>query len=518
MKKKSVINTFLMAQLLFWGVFSLILSSTPGSFQNVTTTSKSINPKPSAVDFSNITLISDGFGGTYWNDAISYNPAVAVDSSNTVHVVWWDYTVGPWGTDSEIMYANYTIATGWSNATIISDGFGGVYWNDGNSLNPAVAVDGSNTVHVVWYDFTNGGWGTDSEIMHAEFTIATGWSNATIISDGFGGVYWNDGDSQFPAVAVDSSNTVHVVWHDYTDSVWGTDIEIMYTNYTIATGWSNATVISDGFGGVYWNDGISFDATLAIDGDNAVHVVWHDYTVGPWGTDAEIMSAKHTTAMGWSNATIISDGQNGIYWNDGSSRDAAIAIDGDNVVHVVWIDDTNGAWGTDREIMYAKFPTATGWSLPLVISDGHNNIFWNDGASNDPEIVVDGNNVIHVVWEDQTDDGWGTDSEIMYTEFTTVTGWSLPLVISDGYSGDYWNDGASAAPSIAAGTTAVHVVWNDDTVGPWGTDDEIMYTSITIPVPAPVVDSTQGIPFGNFYLLFIFVGIIGIIIYIKRKV
>ncbi len=516
MKKKAVITEFLMIQLLFWGIFSLILSSTPGSFQNITRTNESFNLKSSTVNFSNATVISDGFDGTYWNDAISNNPAVAVDSSNTVHIVWYDSTDGVWGTDIEIMYANYTIATGWSNVTVISDGFGGVYWNDGNSLNPAVAVDSSNTVHVVWYDFTNGGWGTDSEIMHAEFTIATGWSNATIISDGFGGVYWNDGHSQFPAVAIDSSNTVHVVWHDDTDGPWGTDVEIMYASYTSATGWSNATVISDGFGGVYWNDGNSLNPAVAVDSSNTVHVVWDDYTDGPWGTDAEIMYAKQTTAMGWSNATIISDGYEGVYWNDGDSRNAAIAINSTNIIHVVWDDWTNGAWGTDREIMYAVY--TTGWSNATLLSDGQNNIFWNDGSSTDPEIVVDGNNVIHVVWEDGTDGLWGTDKDIMYTEFTTATGWSLPLVISDGYSGDFWNDGDSTTPRIATGTTAVHIVWEDITDGEWGTDYEIMHTSITIPAPAPVVGSTQGIPFGNFYILFIFVGIIGIIIYIKRKV
>ncbi|KKM60833.1 hypothetical protein LCGC14_1537830 [marine sediment metagenome] len=110
------------------------------------------------------------------------------------------------------MYANYNIATGWSNATVISDGFGGVYWNNDTSWDPAIAVDSSDTVHVVWWDRTDGPWGTDTEIMYASYNIATGWSNATVISDGFGGEYWNDGDSNIPAIAVDSSNTVHVVW------------------------------------------------------------------------------------------------------------------------------------------------------------------------------------------------------------------------------------------------------------------------------------------------------------------
>jgi hypothetical protein len=466
------------------------------------------------VDFSNSTIISDGFGGVYWNDGSSLNPAIIVDNTNTVHVVWHDFTYGPWGTDAEIMYANYNIATGWSNTTVISDGYSGVYWNDSGSFTPAVAVDSSNTVHVVWHDYTDGSWGTDVEIMYANYNIATGWSNVTVISDGYSGVYWNNGLSLNPAIIVDNTDTVHVVWNDFTDGPWGTDVEIMYVNYTIATGWSNATVISDGFGGVNWNDGNSYNPAVAADNSNTVHVVWYDYTVGPWGTDAEIMYAKQTTATGWSNATIISDGYGGVYWNDGDSWDAAIAINSTNGIHVVWDDLTTGAWGTDKEIMYAVY--TTDWSNATVISDGHNGIYWNDGFSNNPEIVVDGNNVIHVVWEDETNGAWGTDREVLYTEFKTATGWALPLVISDGYGGDYWNDDYSGIPTIATSTTSIHVVWYDHTDGPWGTDVEIMYTSIMI--PAPVVSSTQGIPFGNFYLLFILVGILGIIIYIKRKI
>ena len=164
--------------------------------------------------------------------------------------------------------------------------------------------------------------------------------------------------------------------------------------------------------------------------------------------------------------------------------------------------------------MYASY--TTDWSNITVISDGHNGIYWNDGISTAPDIIVDDNDVLHVVWEDQTNGGWGIDIEIMYADFTIATGWSLPLVISDGFGGDYWNDGFSNTPRIATSTTKVHIVWEDGTNGKWGTDDEIMHS--TIPIPAPAVGSTNGIPFGNFYLLFILVGIIGIIIYVKRKV
>ncbi len=48
-------------------------------------------------------------------------PDIAVDTSGTIHVVCYDNTTGWWESDSEIMYMNYMISTGWSNATIISD-------------------------------------------------------------------------------------------------------------------------------------------------------------------------------------------------------------------------------------------------------------------------------------------------------------------------------------------------------------------------------------------------------------
>jgi len=76
---------------------------------------------------------------------------------------------------------------------------------------PAIAVDSKGNVHVVWQDYTDGVWGTDMEIMYVKYSPSTGWSNVTIISDGYSGSYWNDGDSYFPDIAIDSRDNVHVV-------------------------------------------------------------------------------------------------------------------------------------------------------------------------------------------------------------------------------------------------------------------------------------------------------------------
>ena len=485
MKHRKIKMSILLSSVLLLGISSLLQTSNLGIFFVQEEINNVQNLKLSDIDYTNATVISDGFNDIYWNNEHSYRPAIITDDSGKIHVVWEDITPGVWGTDREIMYVSYTEGTGWSNATVISDGYSGIYWNNGYSSSPQIAVDSLGNVHAVWYDNTGGIWGIDYEIMYVKYTEATGWSNVSIISDGFGGVYWNDGNSYSPQIAVDSNDNIHVVWHDGTEGVWGGvgfDDEIMYVKYTEATGWSNATVISDGYAGVYWNNDWSYVPDIAIDSLGNIHVVWEDQTDGGWGTDYEIMYVRYIEASGWSNITVISDGFGDIYWNDGDSRDPSIAVDNQDNIHVVWYDDTDGVWrahGLDTEIMYSTFG-ASGWSFPKVISDGYAGVYWNNDWSWYPSIAVDSLGNVHVVWEDQTDGGWGIDTEIMYTSYSEHTGWILPKVISDGYSGVYWKDGYSLNPAMAYGNEAMHIVWYDTTDGVWGTDYEIMYSSVSL--------------------------------------
>jgi hypothetical protein len=471
------------------------------------------NLKSSAINYSNATIISDGYNGSYWNSANSEDPRIAVDSNNIVHVVWQDGTDGVWGTDYEIMYVNYIPSDGWSNITVISDGYSGSYWNDGYSSDPAIAIDSHDRIHVVFEDDTDGVWGTDYELMYVHYTPSIGWSNITVISDGYSGIYWNDGYSYEPSIVIDSDDNIHVVWYDYTDGIWGSDTEIMYVKYTEGAGWSNATVISDGYNGSYWNEGGSDYPKMEIDND-ILHVVWVDQTDGIWGTDYEIMYVKYTEGAGWSNATVISDGYGGSYWNDDYSQDPSITcLNGE--IHVVWEDGTDGEWGIDYEIMHVKYTLSSGWSNVSVISDGYAGSYWNNAQSYNAELIADYNGVLHLIWEDYTDGIWGTDTEIMYVNYTTTNGWTNITVISDGYAGSYWNDGLSRYPDICYGLNNVYIVWQDGTDGVWGTDYEIMFTKFTIPPPAG--PSRRAIPSGLYFLIGMFICTIGLVYYVKRK-
>ncbi|MBN1216910.1 MAG: winged helix-turn-helix transcriptional regulator [Candidatus Lokiarchaeota archaeon] len=376
--------------------------------------------------WSNPIVISDGYNGNYWNNEASVLPDITIDLDGNIYVVWQDDTDGPWGIDYEIMYVNYIQGIGWSNVTVISDGYNGTYWNNNASNRPSIAVDQNGKVHVVWYDYTDGPWGNDIEIMYAS-NSGSGWSNATVISDDE--TLWNDGFSRRPNIAIETSGTIHVVWEDDTDGVWGNNSEIMYVSSLDGITFSNITVISDGYNGTYWNDGICCENEIVIDNLDNIHIVFDCYVGGIYGTDLEILYVSSSDGITWSNITVISDGYGGYFWNNDSSVRPDIAIDLDGNIHVVWHDDTNGPWGVDREIIYAIYSESVGWSNVTVISDDLTN--WNNGDSFDPNIAIDSSGIIHVAWNDDTDGAWGNDTEIMYATYSESIGWSNVTVVSD---------------------------------------------------------------------------------------
>lgn len=532
MERKSIVRLLLLVYMIIFGGLIATLAYMPQTKIHIKPNEPNENfpahPNLAGVTYTNATVISDGYNDIWgWNTNQSAIPAIDVDSAGNLHVVWEDGTPGKWGpgyvdddeppTDLEIMYANFSVATGkWSNITVLSDGYNDIWgWNTNQSTDAEIALDGKDNIHVIWEDYSPGAWGegdgiwgaNDREIMYVLYNSSTSeWSNITILSDGPNEQYgWNNRDSEDPAIAVDSSDNVHVVFQDETDGKWNqstSDDEIMYVLYNSTTGqWSNITVISDGYNDFYWNDGQSANPAITVDGNDDIHVAWEDETNGKWGNDQELMYAKYSVATGqWSNATVLSDGYNGVWgWNDGNMDDIHMASDNSGNVYIVWEDFTENLnkWGDDTEVMFVEYSAGTGqWSNVSVISDGYNGVWgWNNESSNDANIAVDCYGNLHVLWDDGTIGKWGTDKEIMYATRSAASGkWSNATVISDGANGNYgWNTEDSHDPWIVINSNEVHAVFSDNTPGKWGAgldysdyipdDSEIMYVKITIPPP-----------------------------------
>ena len=131
-----------------------------------------------------------------WNAGNSKDAELVVDSGGKIHIVWHDSSLG----NSEIYYNKSTNSgAGWVGSKRLT-------WNPGNSYSPRIGVDSSDRLHVVWYDGSPG----DMEIFYKKSTNGgSSWGGSQRLT-------WNPGGSYHPAVALDSSSNIHIVWDDLT--------------------------------------------------------------------------------------------------------------------------------------------------------------------------------------------------------------------------------------------------------------------------------------------------------------
>jgi hypothetical protein len=341
-----------------------------------------------------------------WNSGGSHDPAIAIDSSSHIHAAWSDNTPG----NAEIFYRKSTNGgASWAIKRLT--------WTSRSSIAIDLAIDSSDNVHVVWHELIVG-W----EIFHKKSTDGgASWSTKRLT--------WNGGFSWFPAIAFDSSDGIHVI---YQDSSTG-NYEIYYKKSTNGgVTWSSNKRLT-------WTPGSSYNKAIAIDSSDHIHVFFEDKTPGKF----EIYHKKSTDGGNtWTTQRLT--------WTSEDSRYPDVAIDSADHIHLVL---RNGPTG-NYKIHYKKSTNGGSSWLSKKLS-------WFSGFSDIPAIAVDSNNYIHVVWKG---DPAGND-EIYYKKSTTGGAfWSRRRLT--------WNSGRSWKPAIAidAGDD-IHVVWEDNTPG----NDEIFY-------------------------------------------
>jgi hypothetical protein len=185
-----------------------------------------------------------------WTSGISWDPAIAISPSGNLHVVWYDGTGG----NNEIYYKKSTNGGAkWSASQRLT-------WTSGYSEYPAVLVDSSGNVHVVWQAHIP----VNSEIYYKRSTDGGAtWTPSQRLT-------WNSYYSGSPAIAVDSSGNLHVVWYDSAT----TNFEIHYRKSTDGgTTWTPSQRLT-------WTPGYSENPAIAVDSSGNLHVVWDDDTPG----------------------------------------------------------------------------------------------------------------------------------------------------------------------------------------------------------------------------------------------
>jgi len=272
-------------------------------------------------------------------------------------------------------------------------------------------------------------------------------------------------DERYPSIAIDSSNFLHVVWNGKATGFTIND-QVWYSTFTGS--WSSPLRISTytGMDGYYQGA-----AVLAVDGNNALHVVWNGKATG-FTAKYQIWYTKYSGS--WASPLRISTytGMDG--YDQSMPR---LSLDANNYIHVVWEGKATG-FTTNEQIWYTKYSGS--WATPTRLSTlAGMATAYHTGAA----IAVDVSGVVHVVWSG----AFSGIYTIYYTKYTYI--WSNPVIIST-YTGMDANN--QRYPSIAIDSHGfIHVVWSGKATG-YTDYEKVWYTRYETSWASPLVLQATG--------------------------
>ena len=256
------------------------------------------------------------------------------------------------------LYAAYYAGLATSGVHIARSTDNGASWNsawahiDSIGESPSLAIDSQDNLHCVWVKHS--GSPPTTRIHYKKYTYATEtWDTLpTHLSEGL------IPDNRLPAVAVDSSDTIHVVWEWFQGPC--VFHRIYYAKYEEGSGWTSQQ-ISDGAHA-------SSAPSIALDGDNNIYVAYggDPTAMGP------IYLAKYTwTPFSWVETTVSPTG-----------RYPCIAVDSNNNPHIVYTDN--------NRVQYRRYSGGS-WSPPIALDDGLH-------ICHAPSISFTPNGDVYVLW------------------------------------------------------------------------------------------------------------------------
>ncbi|HQO34843.1 MAG TPA: hypothetical protein PLG59_09290 [bacterium] len=262
------------------------------------------------------------------------HPCLAVDSEDTVHVVWHDYRhttfAGHWMDNTEIYYDRKPVDGVFSDSDVrISDTRAGHLGDNGYA--PQIAVGPDGRVHIAWYDFTLDGNTADvylrSSTLSGEFPPQVGIEPFRITSIGSGSTYTAN---WMPSLAALPSGEMYVLW-GFVEG-WQGNFELR--GYTVSADGVARPVEQVA------EDGGSFldPHRLTADRQGNLGLVYSKRV----DTQKRIFLQYRPNGAGWSAPIRVDNGN-----TDATQPD--LAFDSRGQAHIVWQEDIGGAY----RVMYA---------------------------------------------------------------------------------------------------------------------------------------------------------------------
>jgi len=243
----------------------------------------------------------------------------------------------------------------------------------------------------------------------------------------------NNSDFSFtPQLAVDLRGNIYVVWEDDTN----TNSNILFSRSTDGGTFSAPKGVSN-------SAGFSFNPRIAVDSGGTINVVWQD-SPDFYRTSNVFFSRSSDGGITFSTPMNLSGTSNSAFYST-----PQIAVHNAGNISVVWESDTGNLaiWFSGSTDGGATF------SAPKMLST-------NTAGSIDPQIAVDKNGNINVLWED--DLAGHSDISFSRSADNGVT-FSSPMNLSNPFGNSLAN---SNSPRLAPDLLGnINVVWANDSPG-----------------------------------------------------
>jgi len=346
--------------------------------------------------------------------------------------------------NDEIYIKRWT-GSAWDEIGAGSASGGGVSNNNGYSDWPSLALDSSGNPVVAWWDNSSG----NAEIYIKRWT-GSAWTEIGAGSASGWGISNSSGYSMDPSLALDSSGNPVVAWDDNSSA----EGEI-YIKRWDGSAWVEIGAGSASGGGISDNVGDSWYPSLALDSSGNPVVAWHDFSSLSW----EIY-VKRWNGSAWIEIGAGSASGGGISNNSGESGFPSLALDLAGNPVVAWQDNSPGNY----EIYVRRWnPTGGVWEEMGDNSASGGGISNNSGESGLPAIAIDSSGNAVVAWDDNS----STNREIYIKRFNPIMGgWNEIGAGSASGVGVSNNSGESEIPSLAIDSFGNPVVaWDDNSSG-----------------------------------------------------
>jgi hypothetical protein len=323
----------------------------------------------------------------------STSPAIAVNKENELFVIWSDYDQPSNDLLARIYFTTYKNSQ-WSTRMPVTTELGNADWT------PDIAVDTSGNPHIVWGEWLSG------DVFYKYFD-GNEWSDKINVSETQGGAF-------YPCIAIGNDNIVHIGWHEGGKA---------YYRQLKGNQWSERIIISDRGGQV----------KLCTDSEGAVHFTWLSY--GPIAYEWRIWYRKLADNVFSEPEVVYFD------TTQQPSGQPDIAVFNNNLPAIVWKHSVQS--GPDISKIFYSEHNGEEWSEAAAISDS--------SRSYRPDIAVDKNNNIYVIWD--YSNAVANKLDVLFT-YRNGTNWAQTQNIS--YQLQY-NSGA--AKIVIDQENNLYVIW-----------------------------------------------------------